>query len=423
MAPEQIDKKQPLSPATDIYALGAILYHILTFNAPLDGEIDTILDHTLKGLLPSIDNAYPNLAISNSLKAIVKQSMSLNPQQRYQSIEQLQQDVKFYLAGYATKAEHAGFIKECRLFYRRNRSASILSILILTLLISLMGVSIIVQHLQERQKALISEYTDFKSQSGSFYFKGENFFIDPENTVNNAIKEFKEVLELYPQHDSALKNLSEAYFISHRFEAMLALMKDHNLDGLYNVGQFYAPKLDPATQRLPPSDFKKLIEQLLKRLASARGITLVEKMLAYSLLFPEYKQHNFDLVKLILKHKNPNWLGDGIIYNPKESSLKIMSPDLNELHDRKSQNGGYSYLRFLDFKQLDLSYSKITSFESLRALSLHHLNIAHSKITALSKLRELNTLKSLTIHRHQFKEQELDKLKRANPELEVIIIE
>ena len=50
--------------------------------------------------------------------------MALNPQDRYKSVLNLRQEVHKYLMGYSTLAENAGFIKEFKLFYRRNRTSS-----------------------------------------------------------------------------------------------------------------------------------------------------------------------------------------------------------------------------------------------------------------------------------------------------------
>ena len=46
MAPEQVIKDGDISPLTDIYALGCILYSIITYQRPLNGETEDILKKT-----------------------------------------------------------------------------------------------------------------------------------------------------------------------------------------------------------------------------------------------------------------------------------------------------------------------------------------------------------------------------------------
>ena len=121
MAPEQV-QADAKSVQTDIYALGGILYAILTYQAPHRGTEEDILQSTVKGSLVPPAQAYPDRTIPESLNAVAVKAMAVNPEERYQGVEELQREVRRYLGGYATRAENAGVRRLLQLLYRRNRT-------------------------------------------------------------------------------------------------------------------------------------------------------------------------------------------------------------------------------------------------------------------------------------------------------------
>ncbi|NQY32717.1 MAG: serine/threonine protein kinase, partial [Coraliomargarita sp.] len=121
MAPEQV-QADAKSVQTDIYALGGILYAILTYQAPHRGTEEDILQSTVKGTLVPPAQAYPDRTIPESLNAVAVKAMAVNPEERYQGVEELQREVRRYLGGYATRAENAGVRRLLQLLYRRNRT-------------------------------------------------------------------------------------------------------------------------------------------------------------------------------------------------------------------------------------------------------------------------------------------------------------
>jgi len=121
MAPEQV-KAGTKSLHTDIYALGGILYAILTYKAPFAGTTDDIMRNTVEGGLVPPAQAYPRQHVPESLNAVVVKAMALYPAGRYSSVEELQGEVRRYLAGYATSAENAGAGRLLKLLYMRNRT-------------------------------------------------------------------------------------------------------------------------------------------------------------------------------------------------------------------------------------------------------------------------------------------------------------
>ena len=121
MAPEQIAEDGVESFATDIYALGAVLYHILTGTIPVRGaHAQEVMLNTREGKVVRPRLRRPQLGIPGSLGAISMKALQLEPEERYASVQALHDDVTRYLRGYVPKAERANPVKRMQLFVRRH---------------------------------------------------------------------------------------------------------------------------------------------------------------------------------------------------------------------------------------------------------------------------------------------------------------
>jgi len=140
MAPEQAaGKNKEKDERTDIYALGCILYAILTFENPLGNRRDIrgMLHDTVVGNIESPSQLKnPSRAIPSRLERICLKAMDVLPDGRYQSVSELRKDIFSFMGGYATQAENASTIKKTSLFISRNKlpvlfTASVLALLLL----------------------------------------------------------------------------------------------------------------------------------------------------------------------------------------------------------------------------------------------------------------------------------------------------
>jgi len=169
MAPEQAAGDiEHLDEKTDIYALGAILYNVLTLHPPITGDkLDVVLKKVSTGDIPN-PTTYgsrrrspsrgqksevsgqkgavvslvhcPEGAVPQSLAAVTMKALSLKPADRYATVKALQTDVEAYLGGFVTSAESASAWKVVKLFVKRNKKAAVTAAAMAMVLFGAMGI-------------------------------------------------------------------------------------------------------------------------------------------------------------------------------------------------------------------------------------------------------------------------------------------
>ncbi len=132
MAPEQATGESArFDERTDVYALGALLYTMLTLQCPLAGKsVDEMLQLTMRGEIPPPSEVAPGRSIPAALEAICRKAMQLNPENRYPNAAELRADIQAFNAGFATEAEHASPLRKTALFINRNLLETIMAVII-----------------------------------------------------------------------------------------------------------------------------------------------------------------------------------------------------------------------------------------------------------------------------------------------------
>lgn len=99
MAPEQaLGQTHLLDFHTDVFALGAILYEILTGHAPYRGNnAYEILQLAQKGEIVPPEQAVPQLVLPPGLSQIAMQALHPNPVLRYPNVTKLKEDIELFL--------------------------------------------------------------------------------------------------------------------------------------------------------------------------------------------------------------------------------------------------------------------------------------------------------------------------------------
>lgn len=92
-APEMVSRKPRLDVRTDVYLLGATLYHLLAGKAPHDGRgLANVLEIVLTHPTPAEIEDVPS-----PLMDICTTAMAANPEDRYQSVSSMLKEIRHYL--------------------------------------------------------------------------------------------------------------------------------------------------------------------------------------------------------------------------------------------------------------------------------------------------------------------------------------
>lgn len=95
MAPEVIVGQAAASPASDVYGLGATLYHLLTRRPPYLGTVTNVIASIQRRDPIPVGRLRPGLP--RDLHAIVDRAMARNPKQRYASMGDFAADLRAFL--------------------------------------------------------------------------------------------------------------------------------------------------------------------------------------------------------------------------------------------------------------------------------------------------------------------------------------
>jgi serine/threonine protein kinase len=136
-SPEQV-RGETMTTATDIYSLGAVLYEMLTGERPHRfknqsvAEIERVVCQTdverPSAVVERLPNAPARLRreLAGDLDNIVLMAMRKEPERRYQSVDQLSEDVRRHLKGRAVKARQDTLGYRASKFVRRHRARVIM---------------------------------------------------------------------------------------------------------------------------------------------------------------------------------------------------------------------------------------------------------------------------------------------------------
>ncbi len=156
MAPEQaVGGAGAAAPAVDVYALGAILYEVLTGRPPFRSETP---EETARQLL--IEEPVPpfrlNPTVPRDLDTICLKSLSKDPQRRYATASALADDLHRYLTGEPIAARRAGSLERMVKWVRRRPSRAVALAASVLIVLSLAGATLWVGW----QRAVIARAVD-----------------------------------------------------------------------------------------------------------------------------------------------------------------------------------------------------------------------------------------------------------------------
>lgn len=308
MAPEQATVDKELKDhRTDIYSLGAILYTLLSFRAPIKkGNVKQILNDTKNGIIQPFRPWSAIQTIPESLQKITLRAMALSPDERYQSVQELQSDIKAYLGGFASTVENPSILKLLALFYKRNKLKCNFILVGLVLTGSITSFMFWRLNKSERQarenekRALLNEQKavasaerarkserklydsllklkyaetktkDLEKMTLPLKFNKADRLLYVSKNYDETYKLLKEALKTDPNFYSAWQLLVVYAFTAQSFsdteyyaEQILKLEIDPiiraDMVKIRDLASKYKPLLNPKTERLNQSDFDKLV--------------------------------------------------------------------------------------------------------------------------------------------------------------------
>ena len=97
MAPEQI-KRQPVSPATDLYGVGALLFKMISGSPPYTPTGADKMFAQLEMPIPTLSARVPHLSISSSLDQLLTRCLAKQAEERPENADVLRRGLEFILA-------------------------------------------------------------------------------------------------------------------------------------------------------------------------------------------------------------------------------------------------------------------------------------------------------------------------------------
>jgi WD40 repeat protein len=140
MPPEQAAGR-PVDERADVYALGAILYHLLAGTQPYDGgSSESTLHQVIAG--PPAPLASRQRRIPEELLSIVSRAMARDPADRYPSARELAEELRLFHTGQIVASHRYSRLQRLRRLLRRYRGALTVGAVALVSLAALATVSV-----------------------------------------------------------------------------------------------------------------------------------------------------------------------------------------------------------------------------------------------------------------------------------------
>ena len=249
MPPEQAaGKLHEIGPASDVYALGAVLYATLTGRPPFQAPspMDTLLQVLeQEPVAPRRRNPH----VPRDLETICLKALEKNPDKRYRTAGDMAADLGRYLSGFAISARRVGPVGKMIRWAKRRPAvaASLLGIVVLGLVAAVFAYrSYLAREELMKEKAdqaLIAALVGDYDQASKLIDEAERLGASPgwvhmlrgqlawhRNETEDAVQHLSEAVRLLPRSPAARAMLAVAYWQDAKFEQCEQTLAD--LEGL-----------------------------------------------------------------------------------------------------------------------------------------------------------------------------------------------
>lgn len=416
MAPEQAEGRVlEIDERTDTFALGGILYSILTLHPPFRGETnEAVIRKAIAGTIVP-PTAYNRPAgrrgrsarhpagtgttllphcqdgrIPEALAGIAMKALARDPAQRYQTVTALAGDIKAYEAGFVTSAEEKTFGKQLGLLIKRRKAECAFGAAAVLLLLAIGGVSIMrivaSEQRASRSLALLTEkVTELRRTAPVFYAEAQSLIEDFR--FGEALQRLDYALSLEPNAD----------YHAARGNILQTLLRMPDAIAAYNQALVLNPQLTAARENRDlcqrfieenrgrstwlPASLNALHSALLRQQRSAEALAIMRE-------FGPDKGVLYDSWKAILTQaKFP--IGN--------RNLQLNVRGMFTLQVANSAVDDLTPLKGMPLERLLLSGTKISDLSPLQGMALIELDVSGTKVSDLTPLANL-PLQSLDLH-------------------------
>ena len=420
MAPEQAGgSKLRKGPCTDIYALGVILYSLLCYQKPFEGDLKTVIKKTQEGDFETPSKIKKD--VPEALESICLKAMEALPENRYQSVEELHKDILSYRNGYLTSAEESSVWKVVSLFIKRNKAISfiITAGLLFILSLSLFYIDSLKKERDIAKEALTLAQEE-KEKRQYLSDLGVDFFIKQakQMVVFHSFKEAENVISQIPESEFTEEQkaqvndlFGQVAFYRQEYNKASELFKntkDRHNKFLLKMAQKYA-QIKPSDQVfLKGDDFVKLLDEL-------EAFDVLHAWRSYEHEMRNFKDI-FEHIKAVEKmiHVKNNGLGKINIKLTENKGKYYL--DLSNNPEMQSVTG----LRFMPLSGINFSNCGIKNVQMahLKNLPLEELNLSGCGFTNYHFLKHYKQIKRITVNAEEAKHPSLLKYSKN---LQVII--